>query len=499
MKHREAGIALRRFGLGPRSGDLDRIAGDPRGYVLAALLRKDGAVVSDSELEPSHLSFQAMRAAQMENRSARRLLRDARPSAGPEATSPAVIMQQAEKSSGNAPGNAVEKPPKPGEIRREVFREEARVRLTRAATTDQPFLERLVYFWSNHFSVSAQKGQMVRVLAGAFEREAIRPHVLGRFAEMLKAVEQHPAMLIYLDNAQSIGPNSPAGRNRGKGLNENLAREILELHTLGVSGGYNQTDVTSFAKIITGWTVADPQMAANLASSPRVMAQFGGREIVPGRFIFTPQRHEPGAQMVLGKRYEDTGQVSGEAVLTDLARHPATARHIATKLAQHFVADKPPPELVKRLESAFAKSGGDLAAVSRALVDAPECWTLPARKVVPPNDFVVSLIRAFDLKPRPPEAMRIAAAIGQPLWTPPSPKGWPDDDDAWMGPSAVRERLRIAERAAREIDRSLDPRAVATDLFGEALSNEAKLAIERAEAREQGFELLMMSPEFLRR
>ena len=509
MKHREASIALRRFGLGPRRGDLQRIAGDPRGYVLAALTKKDGAIIVDDDLEPSHLSFQALRAAQREQRDARNMVLDAQQkNAATNAAAAASAARPPEKSgepggpkSAAAPSatNAPDKGPRPGEVRREVFREEARARITRAVTTDQPFLERLVYFWSNHFCVSALKGQMVRVLAGAFEREAIRPHVLGRFADMLKAVEQHPAMLIYLDNAQSIGPGSPAGRNRGKGLNENLAREILELHTLGVAGGYTQADVTSFANVITGWTVADPQMALNAAGNPRLAAQHGGSEIVPGRFIFTPNRHEPGPRIVLGTRYDARGLAAGEAVLADLARHPATARHIAGKLARHFVADKPLPELVKRLEASFRSTDGDLAALAATLASAPECWEAPPRKVVPPNDFVVSLIRAFDLKPRPPETMRIAAAIGQPLWAPPSPKGWPDDDDAWMGPSAVRERLRIAERAAREIDRQADPRAVAADLFGDALSVAARQAIERAEAREQGFELLIMSPEFLRR
>ncbi len=501
MTHREASIALRRFGLGPRRGDLARIAGDPRGYVLAAIGNRQGAIVEDAELEPSHLSFLALRTAQRDQRTARNMLLEvgkdaAAPGAksppGSEAAKPDTLKPVAPTSIGD--GSA-----KPGEIRREVFREEIRARLERAVTTDQPFLERLVYFWSNHFCVSVIKGPLVRVMAGAFEREAIRPHVLGRFGDMLKAVEQHPAMLVYLDNAQSIGPNSPAGRNRGKGLNENLAREILELHTLGVAGGYTQADVTNFASIITGWSVADPQLAAGVAGNPRLAAKFGGEDLVPGRFVFTPNRHEPGALTVLGKRYEDRGIRTGEDVLGDLARHPSTARHIAMKLARHFVADNPPAELVDRLAKTFRSTDGDLAAVARALATSPECWAVAPRKVVPPHDFVVSLIRAFDLKMRPPEAIRIAAAIGQPLWGPPSPKGWPDDDDAWMGPAAVRERLRIAERVARDVDRKLDPRAVATDLFGDALSDAARLAIERAEAREQGFELLVMSPEFLRR
>ena len=198
-------------------------------------------------------------------------------------------------------------------------------RIEHARTTDAAFLERLVMFWSNHFCVNANKGAVLG-MAGAFEREAIRPHVLGRFADMLLAVEQHPAMLIYLDNQASTGPNSQVGRNRGRGLNENLAREILELHTLGVDGGYTQADVTNLARVITGWTVGQPNQP----------------NAEHGRFHFAPARHEPGRHPVLGKRYGDAGVRAGEACLADLARHPSTARHIARKLAAHFVAETPP-------------------------------------------------------------------------------------------------------------------------------------------------------------
>ena len=217
---------------------------------------------------------------------------------------------------------------KPGRIQRDAFQTEAFARFNHATTTDAAFLERLVMFWSNHFCVSANKGA-VRGIAGAYEREAIRPHVLGRFSDLLIAAEQHPAMLIYLDNAQSIGPNSRAGRNRGRGLNENLAREILELHTLGVGGGYTQDDVGNLARILTGWSVGT---LANAASEP-------------GKFFFAPARHEPGDRTVMGRSYPDRGQATGEDVLRDLAKHPATARHIALKLAQHFVSDSPPAEL----------------------------------------------------------------------------------------------------------------------------------------------------------
>ncbi len=491
MKHREASMATRRFGLGPRPRDIERLAADPRGYVLAALQRKDGAVIAAPALEPGHVSLTSLRAMQRSQNAERKNAKAATEAAPPTETA----MPSAEMHPGQMSAAQVKaEPPKAGAVVRDVFREEAGARLARATSTDQPFLERLVMFWSNHFAISAIKGPAVRVQAGAFEREAIRPHVLGRFADMLKAVEQHPAMLIYLDNAQSMGPNSRAGQNRGRGLNENLAREILELHTLGVDGGYTQADVTSFARIITGWTVADPAMAARMGLQLRP-------DVTPGRFIFTPLRHEPGTQTVLGKRYEDRGQETGEAVLADLARHPATAKHIAMKLARHFIGHTPPPALIARLAGSYRKTDGDLAVLACTLVESPEAWDTPPRKVVPPYDFMVSLARAFgfDAGKRLPLMLRITAAIGQPLWAPPSPKGWPDDDDAWMGPSAVRERLRIAERAAREIDPGLDPRDAATSLFGEAMSRDTQLAIERAEAREQGFELLVMSPEFLRR
>jgi uncharacterized protein (DUF1800 family) len=493
MKHREAAIAVRRFGLGPRPGDPARIAADPRGYVLAALQRKDGARITDDALEAGDKTLSSLRAvqkAQKEQRAARAAPLPAMTADDPTEADKAGASLSAAKQ-GSAGNVAMAKP---GVVARDTFREEAGARLARATTTDQPFLERLVMFWSSHFAVSVAKGPALRALAGAFEREAIRPLVLGRFADMLKAAEQHPAMLIYLDNAQSIGPNSRAGQNRGRGLNENLAREILELHTLGVGGGYSQADVTSFARILTGWTVANEAMAATLA-----MQRQGG--VVPGGFVFTPNRHEPGAQTVLGKRYEDRGRETGEAVLADLARHPATARHLATRFAAHFVSQSPPPALVARLAQAFTRTDGDLSALARTLAEAPEAWEAPPRKVVPPYDFMVSLSRAFALeeKQRLPMVLRLSAAIGQPLWAPPSPKGWPDDDDAWMGPSAVRERLRIAERVARQIDRGLDPRAAAADLLGDAMSEHTRLAIARAEAREQGLELLIMSPEFLRR
>ncbi len=368
-------------------------------------------------------------------------------------------------------------------IRRGTFNAEVMARITKARTTPTPFLERLVMFWSNHFSVSARKVP-VMALAGAFEREAIRPHVLGRFADMLLAVEQHPAMLVYLDNVGSTGPNSRAGRNRGRGLNENLAREILELHTLGVDGGYTQDDVTNLARLITGWTVGN-------VNQP---------DAVSGHFYFARNRHEPGTWTIAGKTYRSGNENAGRQCLLDLARHPATARHITRKFARHFVGDNAAASLLERLEATFRETDGDLAALTNALVMSDDAWQTPPRKILPPYDFLVAISRVFDIDLPPRQIFRLSAALGQPLWRPPSPKGWPDDDDAWMAPAALRERLRFAERTSVAIARKdIDPREIAGRVLGERMSEPTRMAIARAETRAQGFEMLIMSPEFQRR
>jgi uncharacterized protein (DUF1800 family) len=489
MSARDAVTALRRFGLGARPSEIKRVAGDPRGSILQSLADPALARIEGPALEPSHVTFAAAMAAQRRQRLARAAakeeaaaMKDGRIDP-PQAAAPAAPSPSASQPpNASPPANSPPAQPKAGEIRREAFVEEAAARFRHASATDAAFLERLVMFWSNHFCVSANKGA-VRGIAGAYEREAIRPHVLGRFVDMLLAVEKHPAMLVYLDNQVSVGPGSRAGTNRGLGLNENLAREILELHTLGVGGGYTQTDVTNLARILTGWTVGN---LANAVSEP-------------GKFFFAAARHEPGEWTVLGKRYRDRGLETGEEVLRILAAHPSTARHIARKLAAHFVAAEPPPALVALLEKTFRDTGGDLAALARTLAQSDEAWDAQPVKVVPPYDFLVSVVRGFALAPRPGELLRLSAQLGQPLWRPPSPAGWDEADTVWAAPSALRERLRIAEVAARQADRLSDPRQLAEDLFGEGLGGPTRQAVARAEAREQGLELLIMSPDFQRR
>jgi uncharacterized protein (DUF1800 family) len=375
-------------------------------------------------------------------------------------------------------------PPKPLNVIQKTFRAEALARLQRGVMADCGFAERLVSFWSNHFCISANKGGPARMWAGSFEREAIRPHVLGRFGDMLKAVEQHPAMLFFLDNQQSLGPDSRAGQNRKRGLNENLAREIMELHTLGVGGGYSQDDVTSLARIITGWTYAGRQ------------GQLGA----PGSFAFNANAHQPGAQRVMGKIYESNGVAQGEAVLADIARHPSTAKFIATKFVRHFVADDPPPALVARLQKVFGETDGDLRALTIALLDSDEAWQAPLTKVRSPYEFLVATGRLLARIPEDPgRYLGGLNVLGQPLWSPAGPNGFPDTNAAWAAPEGMKLRLDISAQLASRLADSIDPRDLLELVAADAASEETRRTIERAESRQQALALLLMSPEFQRR
>jgi uncharacterized protein (DUF1800 family) len=301
---------------------------------------------------------------------------------------------------------------------------------------------------------------------------------------MLKAVEQHPAMLFFLDNQQSLGPDSRAGINRGRGLNENLAREIMELHTLGVDGGYTQEDVTSMARVITGWTFAGRQ------------GQLG----TPGTFVFNANAHQPGPQRVLGKTYEPNGVAQGEAVLADLARHPSTAKFVATKFVRHFVADDPPPGLVAKLQDVFAKTDGDLRALTLALVDSDDAWKAPLTKVRSPYEFLVAIGRVLARIPEEPgRYLGALNTLGQPLWSPAGPNGFPDSNAAWAAPEGMKLRLDISAQLASRIADSIDPRELLEIVAADAASPETRRTIARAESRQQAMALLLMSPEFQRR
>ena len=465
MANRDVPLALQRFGLGPRPGNRAGLTVDPRLALKQQLGRADVALIRDASLPTSWAAARALAQARLIKRAGET------PTPGPQPASPTVDLAAA-----TASGD-------PGLIRRSVYRAEVAARLQHGAATDAGFVERLVLFWSNHFAVSVDKGP-VHVMAGAFEREAIRPHVLGRFADLLKAVEQHPAMLVFLDNQRSTGPQSPAGLRTGAGLNENLAREALELHTLGADGGYTQADVTGFARVLTGWGWVPPRADRDDA----------------GQFTFAARRHEPGDVTILGKDYAAGGVEQGEAVLADLARHPSTTTHLARKLAAHFIADDPPAGAVSRIAEAFRQSDGDLAAVAAALVDAPEAWDPILRKVRTPYEFVLAAAR---VEPRLLTEHALVqpafAALGQRVFAPPSPKGWPDEAAAWLAPHAFGERLDWATLVAERYPPTINPEAVADDLFGPSLSVETRLAVSRAQTGSQGLALLLMSPEFQRR
>jgi uncharacterized protein (DUF1800 family) len=475
----EAALALHRFGMGPRPGSIAAIAADPRGALLAELDRPSAGEVAAAALPSSAKAFRTVADANAKRQAraivAAREQKEAKKQQMAEA--PAMMMEASEQgASATAAKIAAEAVPDPG---RPIYLEEARVRIDAALGAEIGFGERLVWFWSNHFCISADK---IRSMSGAYEREAIRPHVLGRFADMLLAVEGHPAMLFYLDNPGSMGPNSIAGINRTRGLNENLAREIMELHTLGVRSGYTQDDVIGFANVLTGWSLLPP----------------GDNPEHGGEFSFNPRLHEPGPQRVLGKLYSDEGVEQGRAVLRDLAAHPATATHVATKLACYFVADTPPAALVERMAKVFLDSSGDLKETARAMVSSDESWALPPAKLKRPSEWAAGMIRAAGLTTADPARFTDGQALlGEPLWRPSSPKGFPDDEASWI--DGMGRRLDVANYFAERIAGKVDPQEMIETVFESSVSAEVKQAVGRAESRQQALALLFMSSEFQRR
>jgi uncharacterized protein (DUF1800 family) len=479
-----AALGLHRFGFGPAGDQIAIIAGDPRGALLADLDRAfAGALANDlpSSGEAARMvsDFQAERRA--EQKLALRVQKAGDADSQSQTMSPAT--------SDLAKAAIADAPPVPGKppLPQQIIQSEAKARfdavtgvvcMNAAAGPDLGFVERLVWFWSNHFCISADK---IPAMAGAYEREAIRPHVIRRFADLLLAVESHPAMLFYLDNVESMGADSIAGINRDKGLNENLARETLELHTLGVRSGYTQADVTSFANVLTGWTWINPDQPDR-----------------GGEFIYNKRLHEPGEQTVLGKTYPDTGMAQGRAVLADLARSPATAQHIAQKLAVHFVADNPPSTLVAKLAKSFRDSDGDLKEVAKTLVSADESWTPQRQKLKSPAEWIAGALRltgAQDTIPIGP-IMNAQAALGAPLWRPPAPNGYADTEAAWI--DGVPHRIDVANQFAGRV-RVADPLALLEAGLGPLASADTRNTVARAETRNQAVALLVMSPEFLRR
>ena len=476
----KAAIAATRFGLGARPGEIAEASRDPQGW-LKAQIRREGADQPQSGGETAARRVADLREFQQQRRMEKQEVADS--GQPPEKRDPVKMAQK---------------------LLRDDTQSDFLARVKLATATNAGFRERWTLFWTNHFTVAAKNLQTATVV-GPYEAEAIRPHVFGRFTQLLGAVETHPAMMIYLDQVQSVGPNSelaqrakgfgrrggfggarlqPVAQRRDLGLNENLAREIMELHTVGVHGGYSQADVTEFARAMTGLSIGG----------------FRGPDGQIGEPMFRDVAHEPGQRIVMGVRYDQRGRDQSAAILADLAEKPQTAKFICGKLARHFVADDPPPALVARLEKAWMGSGGDLARVAEALIEAPEAWGPQPTKFKTPYEFIVSSYRAAGGEPQAfGQVGPILTALGQKPFDPGSPKGWPEEADAWAAPDGIVKRMQFAQGFAAQAVQGRDPKALATDALGERLTPATATAIARAESRPEGFALLLMSPEFQRR
>ena len=476
-------IALNRFGLGARPSDA--APADPRGWLLGQLGRFDPrpAVITALPNAAAMTLQYRQNLAQLRRQGlirggviGARPLGDPEPPKGPEAE---AMANQAQRE------------------RRQAFAQayggQVGARLELSLATATPFAERLVHFWANHFAISTDK-LATATMGGPLEFEAIRQHIGGRFADMLLAVTRHPGMQFYLDQAQSIGPNSLLGeaarrRNapRQPGLNENLAREILELHTLG-AGNHTQADVAGLARALTGWSIGGFVRRPLGVAAP------------DGQFVFQPAWHEPGDVTVAGRPYRQNGEAQALAILQDLALNPLTARRLALKLARHFVADAPPPALVDRMAAAYLAGGGQLPALYRALIEAPEAWATPLVKFKTPWDWLVSSLRALGRENVPPlQAIGALRELGQPVWRPGSPAGWEDDAARWAAPDALLRRVEVASRIAAPLAASIDARSLAPRILPGTLSPATASAIARAESPAEGLALLLVAPEFLRR
>ena len=455
-----AAIAAIRFGLGRTPSQPE--GPDPQSWLQQQLAAQDPG--------PPATSVADAFAAGMLDREARRARKDAgsalneAQSAVPQGQVAGVGQPPAERNARQV-GHA-----------RAIFRTDQQALLDYALTTPTPFRERLVWFWANHFTVSLRKGQ-VAPLVGSYVQDAIRPHVTGRFADMLLAVMRHPAMLVYLDNAQSEGPNSVIGARQHRGLNENLARECLELHTVSPAAGYTQADVTAFARILTGWSVE--------------------RRQDPVGFRFRPDMAEPGDKTLLGRRFPD-GEQGGVLALQFLAGHPATYRHLATKLATHFVADDPPPDAVRRIEAVLRDSHGDLGAAAAELTRLPEAWQ-GLTKIKSPQELVIATFRAAGVQPgEQTNLLGLIGGLGQPVFNAPLPNGWPDNASEWAGPEALLRRVDWAYGFADRSDLP-EPMDYADQALGPLLSAGTAEQIRRAGSRRDAITLLIASPEFQRR
>jgi uncharacterized protein (DUF1800 family) len=532
MSSKQAAVAVNRFGLGARPGELDRAASNPRRWLLEQLegeasepAQFRGFLTTDEHRANYYVRYAIVGA---ELRAAQGKLDPVKDQAAYDK----LALDIRRMLRGYVTWVA------------ESFLLEYGARTNVALTTDAPFRERLTRFWSNHLVVPAIK-QQTNLLCGAYEREVVRPHATGKFSDMLMASAKNPAMLVFLDNFVSVGANSTYGKASGKGLNENLAREILELHTMGVEGGYAQADVIELAKAITGWTTYPA-----LEHPPYLKADKRGTRI--GGFEYQADWHEPGPRKVAGKSYPEGGIEQGEAILHDLARHPSTARFLATKLARHFTSDEPSRDLVERLAQVYLANDTDLGEMGRALVETPEAWSEAQSKIKQPEEYAISCYRALgltlgedkvppigpwrfpDYDPRAnlwvwlkddpygslttrdpkqfagnayhEKGAEIALfyadveAMGQSPWNAPGPQGWYDRWTDWSGADSMIKRVEWSlSLATKHSDKAGDPRRFIARSLGKLASKDLETSIARAPSAEQAVGLALASPDFQRR
>jgi uncharacterized protein (DUF1800 family) len=438
----EATIAANRFGYGARPNEINLASKDPQSWLINQLQ----PVQFNNKLPTSAAVVTTVKEYRMQ--------------------------QKKDKMTGNTKSAS-------NKEFRKTIRELTADGVRQAIRSENSISWRLLDFFSNHFSVSGN-GLILKALAPTLEREAIAPHLFGNFESMLMAVVMHPAMIIYLNNERSFGPNSRLGKKRGKGLNENLAREILELHTLGVNSGYNQKDVTELAKAITGWSVINSK-----------------KEKGEG-FRFRVNGHEPGERTLLGKNYANKGVNQGKLMLLDLARHPSTAQFICNKLVRHFISDTPDPKLVNKLESTWKATNGDIRKVMITLIRSKEAWQESAEKFKTPRDFVISSFRAIGRKNiKSKQLLNSLDGLGQQPFNAGTPAGFSDEKMSWDGSSALMKRIDWSLLLAGY--QKKDVKKVMSNTLSYVVSEHTFQMVSRAESRQQAYALLLMSPEFQRR
>lgn len=445
---RRAHYAFNRFGLGAKPGGMARIGADAKAALLAELDTPGIALIDDPALPTYHQACQKVHTT-FENEHG---------------------LKEMELSA----------------------------RIGKHMDVEIGFVERLVLFFSNHFSMSINKDGSVRATIGQLERDVIRKNVLGSFKAMLIGVMKHPAMISYLDNADSIGPNSPIGLSWGVGINHNLAREILELHTVGVNGGYTEADIDALAKVISGWSYVRGWEADSHYN--------GGNAKNRGEFIFRRDWHEPGSQTILGRTYSQAGIKQGEAVLAKLAEHPSTAQFLAFKLVRHFITDAPTPAQVDPVADAYSRSGGNIKATVKALLNLPDAWAEPLGKLRTPYELQIAEMRAMNRTYRKDQRWPFDAALYELHnlpWERPTPDGYPEETPYWISPDAMRIRLETAQLHAWAL-LQIKPYPtkipdLAKHLFYSVLAPESRGIIGQAATQQDKLAMLFMTPEFQRR